>query len=147
MSDGYNHLAGELTPDGHVLQQRIYFEDTDFTGIVYHARYLHFMERGRTDFIRLLGVHHSELVGGDHGEQLAFAVRHMDLTFYKPARIDDVVEIHTRPGTLKGARLVLEQSVQCQGEVLLKGMVTVVLITNEGRPRRFPDSVVRLLGL
>jgi acyl-CoA thioester hydrolase len=134
-------VAGRLTPDGHVLPVRIYFEDTDFSGVVYHGSYIRFMERGRSDFVRLLGVGHTALDAGDHGERLAFAVRRINAEFLKPARIDDLVEIHTKVKEVAGARLVLIQTVLRDGVRLVEAEVTIVLITPEGRARRIPDSV------
>ena len=89
----YPHLAGRHTPDGHVLPVRIYFEDTDFSGVVYHGSYVRFLERGRSDYVRLLGVHHSELHAGETGESIAFAVHRMEIDFKRPARIDDAYEL------------------------------------------------------
>jgi acyl-CoA thioester hydrolase len=112
MPDPWPDLAGRLVPGGHVLPVRVYFEDTDFTGFVYHGSYIRFMERGRSDFIRCLGVNHRELDAGIHGEPLAFAVRHMAVDFLKPARIDDLLEVHTRPLPGKGVRLLVSQSIR-----------------------------------
>ncbi|MBR7539718.1 hypothetical protein KC221_26400, partial [Mycobacterium tuberculosis] len=84
-------LAGELTSFGHRLLARVYYADTDFSGIVYHGRYLEFLERGRTDYLRLLGVHHSELADGKHGESIVWVVRRMEIDFRGAARIDDVL--------------------------------------------------------
>ena len=78
-------LAGELTPSGHRLVARVYFADTDFSGVVYHARYLEFFERGRSDFLRLAGVHHTELADGKHGEKLVWVVTRMEIDFRAPA--------------------------------------------------------------
>ena len=80
-------LSGELTDFGHRLVARVYFADTDFTGVVYHARYLEFLERGRSDFLRLAGVHHTELADGKHGEVLSWVVRRMEIEFRQPARV------------------------------------------------------------
>jgi acyl-CoA thioester hydrolase len=110
-------LAGKLIPGGHVLPVRIYFEDTDFSGVVYHGSYIRFMERGRSDFVRLLGVAHAALDAGDHGEQLAFAV-HINIGFFRPARIDDLVEVTTMVKAVTGARLVLDQTVSRNSERL-----------------------------
>src|SRR3954454_13403592 len=95
-------LSGRLTPAGHELSQRVYFEDTDFSGRVYHARYLHFMERGRSAYLRLLGIHHRELAG----EGLTFAVSRMDIEFLRPASIDDVLTVQTSTRETSGARVV-----------------------------------------
>ena len=141
MSKAWPDLAGHLVPGGHVLLVRVYFEDTDFTGFVYHASYLRFMERGRSDFIRSLGVSHQELDSGVHGERLGFAVRRMTIDFLKPARIDDVVEVHTRPLPGKGVRLELAQSIRRGAEVLVEASLTIVVVNAGGRPRRLPDAL------
>src|SRR5688572_236131 len=121
-------LAGRLTGFGHVLHQRVYFEDTDFSGLVYHARYLHFLERGRSDWLRLLGVHHWDLAA----QGLAFAVRRMEIDFLRPARIDDVLAVETRNAGIGGARIVLRQSIRREGEPLVEALVTVALLGPEG---------------
>ena len=79
-------LAGELTPSGHRIKARVYFADTDFSGVVYHARYLEFLERGRSDYLRLSGIHHTELADGKHGERIVWVVRRMEIDFRAPAR-------------------------------------------------------------
>src|SRR5687768_10725458 len=93
-------ISGRLTEAGHELVQRVYFEDTDFSGRVYHARYLHFMECGRSDYLRLLDIHHRDLAM----DGLAFAVRRMEVDFIKPAAIDDILTILTAPRAVGGAR-------------------------------------------
>ena len=139
--ESWPDLAGRLVGGAHVLPIRIYFEDTDFSGVVYHANYLRFMERGRSDMLLLLGVNHDALVDGFLGEPLAFAVRHIDVEFFKPARIDDLVEVETRLAETAGARLVLGQIVRCGSNVLVEARVTVVMINAEGRARRLPQIV------
>lgn len=139
-------LAGTMTDAGHLLPVRVYYEDTDFSGVVYHASYLRFMERGRSDFLRLCGIHHSELDAGASGERLAFAVRHMDIDFLKPARIDDVLEVHTVCAEARGARLVLAQEVRRGEEILIKARVTAAVINSEGKPRRMPKDLAAKLA-
>ncbi len=138
-------LAGRLVDDGHVLPVRVYFEDTDFSGRVYHANYLRFMERGRSDFLRLKGIGHAELDKGQlreaQDERLAFVVRHMTVNFLKPARIDDVLEVDTRVVEVGGARIVLAQTVRHGAVTLAKAEVTVALINDRGEPRRLPTVV------
>lgn len=148
MSDHRKHgasawpdIAGRLVAGGHVMPVRIYFEDTDFSGVVYHASYLRFMERGRSDFVRLLGIGHTALYDGEHGEPLAFAVRRIHVDYLKPARIDDLVEVETTVRTIAGARLVLWQVVKRGAETLVEAEVTVVLVNPEGRARRLPPGV------
>ncbi|MTI16598.1 tol-pal system-associated acyl-CoA thioesterase [Rhodobacteraceae bacterium RKSG542] len=139
-------LAGRLEEGVHKLGVRVYYEDTDFTGVVYHAAYLKFIERGRSDFLRLCGIHHHELGDGVHGDPLAFAVRHMDIDFLKPARIDDVLEVVTRLESYKGARFVLVQSVMRNENVLFTAKVTVAVISPDGRPRRLPAALAERLA-
>lgn len=147
MSELGKGLAGELTADGHCLLQRVYYEDTDFSGIVYHARYLHFMERGRTDYLRLAGIHHAEIGSGLAGERLAWVVRHMEIKFLAPARIDDVLEIKTRLSDMSGARIFMDQMIETGGKRLIEARVEAALINEDGKPRRFPkDWIARLSG-
>lgn len=141
-----DHLAGRLVEGGHALDVRVYFEDTDFSGVVYHARYLHFLERGRTDFLRLKGIGHRALAEGRFGEPMAFAVRHMDIGFLRPARIDDVLCVETRTRLLGGARIILDQRILRAGEVLVEAAVKVAVISPEGRPRRMPAAVSAILA-
>ncbi len=89
-------LSGTLTAFGHRLSARVYYADTDFSGVVYHARYLEFLERGRSDFLRLCGVHHAELASGASGERIIWVVRRMEIDFRSPAKMDDILEIETR---------------------------------------------------
>lgn len=138
-------LAGRLDGGAHVLPVRVYYEDTDFSGVVYHASYLRFMERGRSDFLRLCGIHHAELDAGAAGERLAFAVRHMEIDFLKPARIDDVLEVRTTCREARGARLVLEQEVCRAGDALITAKVTAAVINSQGRPRRMPSELAERL--
>jgi acyl-CoA thioester hydrolase len=133
----FEGIAGRIIEAGHELVQRVYFEDTDFSGRVYHARYLHFMERGRSDYLRLLGVHHRVLAD----EGLVFAVRHIAIDFLKPASIDDVLTIRTAPVETRGARVVLAQDVRRGGEVLIRATVTVALIGANGRAVRLPPAI------
>lgn len=135
-------LAGRLVQGGHELTQRVYFEDTDFSGRVYHARYLHFMERGRSDYLRLLGVHHRQLAA----DGLAFAVRHMAVDFLSPAAIDDTVLVRTSPRSVGGARIVLDQEIRCARRTLTAAVVTIALIGPNGRPARLPGAIRALFA-
>jgi acyl-CoA thioester hydrolase len=140
-------LAGRLEEGGHALPVRVYYEDTDFTGIVYHGAYVRFFERARSDFLRLIGIHHAEMAEGAHGSSLAFAVRSMTLDFQKPARIDDVLEVHTSLSEYKGARIKLDQLIYRGEELLVSAAVTVAIITSEGRPTRLPQVLAEKLQL
>lgn len=135
---GHTPIAGEFVPGGHRLMARIYFADTDFTGVVYHARYLEFFERGRSDFLRLAGVHHTELDDGIHGEKLAWVVKHMEIDFKRSARIDDIITINTHTESVSGARIRMAQELMRGDEVLVTAKVEAALINDQGKPRRFP---------
>jgi acyl-CoA thioester hydrolase len=136
-----DQIAGRLTPTGHELPQRVYFEDTDFSGRVYHARYLHFMERGRSDYLRLLGVQHRPLAA----EGLTFAVRRIEIDFLRPAGIDDVLTIRTETIEASGARILLQQTILRGADKLATARVTVALIGRSGRATRLPPAVLRAL--
>ncbi|MCB8839273.1 tol-pal system-associated acyl-CoA thioesterase [Aurantimonas sp. VKM B-3413] len=135
-------ISGRLTAAGHELDVRIYFEDTDFSGVVYHARYLHFLERGRSDFLRLKGFDHRALMEGAFGSPMAFAVRHMEIDFLRPARIDDIVTVETRSRLVGGARILLDQTIRRADETLVTAAVKVAVISPEGKPMRMPQGVM-----
>ena len=135
-------LSGMLTGSGHRLLARVYFADTDFSGVVYHARYLEFFERGRSDFLRLAGVHHTELAGGKHGERLVWVVRRMEIEFRAPARIDDILTVDTRVERISGARIFMAQALSRSGDILVEAKVEAAVIGEDGRPRRFPKEWV-----
>ncbi len=135
-------LAGRITDGGHLLPVRVYFENTDFSGVVYHADYLKFCERGRSDFLRLAGIHHSLLLAGqESGEPLSFVVARMEIDFFKPARIDDVLDVRTRFLRLGGAKLELDQCVSRSGQDLVRMAVSVAVVDQTGKPRRIPERV------
>jgi acyl-CoA thioester hydrolase len=139
-------LLGEGAAGGHVLPVRIYYEDTDFAGIVYHANYLRYFERARSDFLRLVGVDQMALHDGAAGEALNFAVAHMDIRFLAQAYMNDVLEIKTSTRSLTGARLNLDQTALRDGIVLCTARVEIALINRSGRPRRLPAQVRAALG-
>ena len=129
----------------HVLATRVYYEDTDFTGLVYHARYLQFFERGRSDFLRLLGIVHARLL--ERPEPLAFAVRRIAVDFIRPARIDDALEVRSAfRADSRGARLNIAQSIVRAGERLVTADVEAVCMTLDGRPRRPPKDIAERLA-
>jgi acyl-CoA thioester hydrolase len=135
-------ISGRLTATGHRLHARVYYADTDFSGVVYHARYLEFLERGRSDFLRLAGVHHTELADGKHGERLVWVVKRMEIDFRAPARIDDTLTIDTRTERISGARIFMAQRLSRGGELLVEARVEAAIISQSGRPRRFPREWV-----
>jgi acyl-CoA thioester hydrolase len=134
--DRWPDLAGRIEGDTHVLPVRVYFEDTDFGGVVYHANFLKFCERGRSDFIRLLGIHHQDLADPNAGEPSVFVVRRIEIDYLRPGRLDDVLEVATRCTGIGAASLVLSQEVRRGKDVLASAKVTVVLVSASGKPQR-----------
>ena len=126
----------------HHFPVRIYYEDTDFSGNVYHAAYLKFFERGRTEFLRDEGIHHSELAG----QGTAFAVRSMEIAFDGAAHIDDLLTVTTEVAAITGARLTLDQQILRDGVVLTRATVVVVAIKTAGGAARLPKVIVERFG-
>ncbi len=135
-------LSGRLTADGHHLTQRVYYEDTDFSGAVYHARYLHFMERARTDYLRCLGVEQSTLFQASD-EGLAFMVHRMEIDFKAPARMDDIITVVTVTEKAGGAKMILQQEIRRDEQILIAAKVVIAVVNRAGRPRRLPDALAR----
>jgi acyl-CoA thioester hydrolase len=140
MADRMISICGELKETGHELVQRVYYEDTDFSGAVYHARYLHFMERARTDYLRCLGVEQSSLFDSD-AEGLAFVVHRMEIDFKAPARMDDILTVRTVTEKAGGAKMVLQQTVERGETILIAAKVVIAVVNRLGRPRRLPEAL------
>ncbi|ESQ83521.1 hypothetical protein AEAC466_12660 [Asticcacaulis sp. AC466] len=133
-------LSGQIIGDEHHLPVRIYYEDTDFSGVVYHANYLKYFERGRSEYMRLLGVHHHQLAALD--EPLAFAVSDIRIKYRAPVRIDDLVVVKSRLLSARGASFVIQQWIERDGLCVADGEVTVVCIDLKGRPRRMAKPLL-----
>jgi acyl-CoA thioester hydrolase len=136
------HLDGEMRDGRHTMAVRVYYEDTDFTGIVYHANYLRFMERGRTNYLRLIGADHRALFEETEKEApgFAFVVRAMTIDFLKPARMDDLLDIVTAPEEVKGASITLKQQCRRGEDILCEASVRVAFIS-QGRARPIPKPL------
>ena len=135
--------AGRLDGRDHYLPVRIYYEDTDFSGVVYHANYLRYFERGRSDYLRLVGIGHATLLEGD--QPTAFAVNRITLDFLKPARIDDALVVHTVYEAVKGPRLIIRQAILRGTEELARAQVEACCISLTGRPKKPPQALVEAL--
>jgi acyl-CoA thioester hydrolase len=135
-------LDGSMHSGRHVMSVRVYYEDTDFSGIVYHANYLRFMERGRTNHLRLLGAGHRALFEEARAEApgFAFVVRSMQIEFLRPARMDDVLEVATAPEEVKGASITLKQQILRGDELLVEAHVRVAFVCG-GRARPIPKAL------
>ena len=135
-------LDGEMRGGRHWLTVRVYYEDTDYTGIVYHANYLRYMERGRTNHLRLLGADHRALFEETAKEEpgFAFVVRSMNIEYLKPARMDDILDVITEPEEVKGASVTVRQRVMRGDELLVEAHVRVAFIAG-GRARPIPKPL------
>jgi acyl-CoA thioester hydrolase len=141
-----SHLDGAIRDGRHHMQIRVYYEDTDFSGIVYHANYLRFMERGRTNHLRMMGAEQHALFAEALTEMpgFAFVVRSMQIDFLKPARMDEVLDVITWPVEVKGASITVAQEVRRGSDVLVKARVRVAFIC-DGRAQPIPKALRALM--
>jgi acyl-CoA thioester hydrolase len=145
-TDKWPDISGRIVSDEsgqrHVLPVRVYFEDTDAGGIVYHASFVRYCERGRTDFLRLLGTDARRMIdGSDSNEPAVFVVRRMNMDFIRPGRMDDLLVVETRVKELGGASIVLDQTILKDGKRLFEAVVSIVLISVSGKPLRLSERV------
>jgi acyl-CoA thioester hydrolase len=136
-------MAEEIANGVHCLVLRVYYEDTDFSGYVYHANYLKFCERARSDMIRLAGVDQKAMFAAGQ----AVVIRRMVCEFLKPARFDDTLVVESRATGATGVRMELAQKVMRGDEVLFEADVTAVVIDRTGRPIRLPEAFRTALGV
>lgn len=120
----------------HRIEIRVYYEDTDFSGFVYHASYLRFLERGRTEFLRAHGISHSTLAAEHNG--LVLVVSRLSADYLRPAKMDDLIVVETRLGELRRASMRLDQSILRDRLLLLRATVLVAAVRG-GRAVRMPD--------
>jgi acyl-CoA thioester hydrolase len=143
-------MSGLAPPSGafegreHVLPVRVYYEDTDFTGVVYHASYLRFFERGRTEFLRAVGIEHAALL--DMPEPCAFALTRIAVEFRKAARVDDALQVRTKYHSVRGVRIGAAQRIVRDGTPIADAEVEVICIRPDGRPRRPPPELTQRLA-
>jgi acyl-CoA thioester hydrolase len=140
--EDWPEIAGRIAQGMHVLPVRVYYEDTDFSGAVYHANYLKFCERARSDALRLLGIHHRELKG-----KLGFVVRAIGCDYLKPSGIDDMLLVETRFIEIGGARLEIDQRIRRDGAIIFTAKVTIAVVDPHGRPMRIPDDMRRAMAM
>ncbi len=127
----------------HRFPIRVYYEDTDFSGVVYHASYLRFLERGRTEFLRAHDIRHSALHAAD-GMPIAFVVRKMAIDFIKPARMDDELTVETRVAKVGGASIEMAQRILRGDEELIVADVRIAVVS-DGKAQRLPPAILSKL--
>ncbi|MGH6828743.1 MAG: YbgC/FadM family acyl-CoA thioesterase [Rhizomicrobium sp.] len=137
--DGQGYFEGKI----HVLPIRVYYEDTDLSGMVYHANYLRYMERARTEFFRLAGV--ARMADLSACEPTAWAIREARIRYLKPARLDDALTVRTALLAMSGARVAATQKIYAGQALLVEGEVEACIVTLKGRPRRLAGEHRRLL--
>jgi acyl-CoA thioester hydrolase len=135
---------GRFDGKTHVLPISVYYEDTDLSGVVYHANYLRYMERGRTEFFRLAGI--SKMAGLEDDEPTAWAIRRVEVDYHRPARLDDIIEVRTSLTALSGARMKALQDIVCGDVLLARGRIEACITTLTGKARRLPKNVVETLA-
>ena len=136
---GLGHFDGKV----HVLPLRVYYEDTDLSGVVYHANYLRYMERARTEFFRLAGVERMAELEAE--EPTAWTLREVKVRYHRPARVDDALIVKTHLTALSGARLGAVQKIYARETLLTDGQIEACIVTLRGRPRRLPQQLRDLL--
>ena len=136
--------SGRFVDGEHRYPVRVHFEDTDFTGLVYHANYLRFMERARSDMLRVAGI--DQRGAFDAGEGY-YAVAGMDIGFRRPARIDDELLVMSRIREIRGASVRIHQRVMRNDEVVAEAEVNVAFLGQDGRPRRQPEAWRTIFGM
>lgn len=136
---GLGHFDSKV----HVLPIRVYYEDTDLSGVVYHANYLRFMERARTEFFRLAGV--TKMADLESEEPTAWAIREVRAKYLRPARVDDTLSVRTTLVGISGARIEAVQKIYAGDNLLMEGWIQACIITLKGQPRRLPQSLRDLL--
>ncbi|MEC9392321.1 MAG: YbgC/FadM family acyl-CoA thioesterase [Pseudomonadota bacterium] len=133
-------ISGSLKGTTHYFKIRVYYEDTDFTGIVYHANYLKFAERGRTNFLRLLGINHSDLINDENPKY--FVVYSMETKFLGTATIDDILEVRSYFKGITGPRLRIDQEIFNKERNLFFAKIEFAILDIDGKPRKFPDDMI-----
>jgi acyl-CoA thioester hydrolase len=135
-------LDGEIRDGRHRMAIRVFYEDTDFSGVVYHASYLRFMERGRTNYLRLVGADHRAMfeAAAKEAPGFFFVVRSMTIDWLKPAKMDDLLEIVTTPEEVRGASIILLQQCRRGAELLVEAHVRVAFVSG-GRARPLPEPL------
>jgi acyl-CoA thioester hydrolase len=135
--------AGWLDGREHVLPIRVYYEDTDFTGVVYHGNYARYFERGRSDFLRVAGISHALLL--DRPDPAAFTVVKLSIAYKRAARIDDALAVRTVYEQVKGPRLYIRQRLFRSEELLAEAQIETACIDLKGRPRKPPADLIAAL--
>ena len=139
---GREPISGIFDQGVHILPLRVYYEDTDTAGIVYYANYLRFIERARTEVLRLCGVDQYKLMSGPAEERVSFVVTRCEIDYLVPAKLDDIIEVRTRIVRLRGASIHMQQDIWRGDELLIKSLVKAACLNHNDLPTRLPKNFV-----
>jgi len=134
--------SGFIKEGEHILPLRVYYEDTDAGGVVYHANYLKYMERGRSDMLRKLKISQNEMLEFLEPDDIRFVVIRMEVDYISPARLDDEITVHSKVSKQGKASLMMEQEIRRADDILAKGKVKVAALNAEDKPRALPKEIV-----
>lgn len=135
--------SGIIREGEHILPLRIYYEDTDAGGVVYHANYLKYMERGRSDMLRLLGLDQEKMLKFREADDIKFVIIRTEVDYVKPARLNDEITVRSRISGLGRASLVMEQEICRSGDILARGVIRVAALGEQGKPVRLPKKIIQ----
>ena len=131
----------------HHFPLRVYYEDTDVGGVVYYANYLNFMERARSEMLRVVGIDQKTMLDYNSFDDVSFVVRHAEIDFKQSAEFDDQLMIISEIVKLGGASLVIKQNVVRNDEILVSGKIKIAVIGNDGKPKKIPARLRKKLEL
>lgn len=138
--------SGIINDGEHILPLRIYYEDTDAGGVVYHANYLKFMERGRSDMLRLVGINQVKMLQFLEPDDFKFFMVRTEVDYVKSAILNDEITIHTRVTKFGGASIIMDQVIRRAGDIIAKGRVRAAVLNKDDKPMRLPKTFVEKLS-
>ena len=137
--------SGRIKDGEHILPLRVYYEDTDAGGIVYYANYMKYMERGRSDMLRNLGINQNEMLKFQTTDDVKFVVVRSEIDYIAPAKLDDEITVHTKLSKIGGASLIMAQEIRRAGIILAKGIIKAAVLDGEGKLARLPKKIRKKL--
>ena len=137
--------SGIIKDGEHILPLRVYYEDTDAGGIVYYANYLKYLERGRSDMLRILGVEQQEMLLFNSPDDVKFVVTRAEIDYLRPAKLDDVVKVRTKVDEFRKASFTMQQEIWRDDELLIKAVIMAAALNKNNRPARIPEQVRKKL--
>ncbi|MCC3862183.1 tol-pal system-associated acyl-CoA thioesterase [Pseudemcibacter aquimaris] len=131
----------------HHFPIRVYYEDTDIGGVVYYANYLKYMERARSEMLRVLGIDQAEMLDYNHSDDVAFVVKRAEIDFNKGARFDDHLVVKSEITKLGGASVIIKQDITLDDHILVTGMIKIASVGQDGKAKRLPGAIKEKLKI